>query len=64
MKLKLITNEGTSNEFEIYIQPTGELLGTFQFNPGDELDFEVGEGLDLQARAVDSFEYHFESGSI
>ena len=64
MKLKLISNEGTSNEFQIYIQPTGELLGTFQFNPGDELEFEVGEGLDLQARAVDSFEYHFESGSI
>ena len=64
MKLKLITNEGPSNEFEIYIQPTGELIGTFQFNPGDELEFEVGEGLDLQARQFDSNEFHFESGSL
>lgn len=64
MKLKLITNEGTSNEFQIYIQPTGELIGTFQFNPGDELEFEVGEGLDLQARGIDSNNFQFESGSI
>jgi hypothetical protein len=64
MKIKLITNEGTSNEFKVYIQPTGELLGTFQFNPGDELEFEVGEGLDLQARPIDSFKYEFQSGSI
>ena len=64
MKLRLITNDSPSNEFEIYLQPTGELLGTFQINPGDELDFEVGEGLDLQARQLDSNEFQFESGSI
>lgn len=64
MKLKLITNEGTSNKFQIYIQPTGELIGTYEFNPGDELEFEVGEGLDLQARQLDWNEFQFESGSI
>jgi hypothetical protein len=64
MKLKLITNEGTSNQFQIYIQPTTELLGTFQFNPGDELEFEIEEGLDLQARQEDWNEFQFESGSI
>lgn len=64
MKLRLITNEGTSNEFQIYIQPTGELIGTYEFNPGDELEFEVGEGLDLQAKQLDSSYFYFESGSI
>lgn len=64
MKLRLITNDSPSNEFQIYIQPTSELLGTFQLNPGDELEFEVGEGFDLQARQSDSNEFQFESGSI
>lgn len=64
MKLKLITNEGTSNQFQIYIQPIGELVGTFEFNPGDELEFEVSEGLDLEARQDNWNEFQFESGSI
>lgn len=64
MKLRLITNEGTSNEFDIYLEPTRELIGRYQFNPGDELEFSVSEDGGLKAIAVDSAEYHFESGSI
>ena len=70
MKLKLIINEGDSNQFEIYKQPTAEFIGTFEFNSGDELDLEVSEGFDLQAIRIDDSDlltipyFQFQSGSI
>ncbi len=64
MKLKLIENEGVSNEFDIYLEPNRILLGRFQINPTDELDFEVGEDEGLSAYAIDSAYFYFESGSV
>jgi hypothetical protein len=64
MKLKLIYNEGPSNEFDVYLTPTNDSLGRFQIEPDDVLEFQVEEGNGLQVKPEFSTGYFFESGSI
>lgn len=63
MKLKLIYNEGPSNKFDVYLAPTNESLGNWEINPGDILEFDLGNGLGLRAVPEFSTGYYFESGS-
>lgn len=64
MKLKLISNEGESNTFDVYLEPTRELIGNYVFNIGDEITFEVGESEGLSTQCGDNYDYQFISGSI
>jgi hypothetical protein len=68
MKLKLITNESNSNQFNVYSEPNKEFIGTYEINPGDELELPSDEDGGFSVEAVDTnidfYSYYFESGSI
>jgi len=68
MKLKLITNESNSNKFNIYSEPNREFIGTYEINPGDELELPSDNDGGFRVESVDSeidfYSYYFESGSI
>lgn len=67
MKLKLITNESNTNQFNVYSEPNRKFIGTYEINPGDELELPSDNDGGFRVEAVDSdisrYQYHFESGS-
>lgn len=68
MKLKLIVNESNSNQFNVYSEPSRELIGTYEINTGDELELPSDNDGGFRVESVDSeidfTLYYFESGSI
>jgi hypothetical protein len=66
MKLRLITNESNSNQFNVYSEPTREFIGIYEINVGEELDIPSDGGfrVELVDSNIDFGQYYFESGSI